>query len=215
MPQTLIYEKTKSHWDDEGDWNPANSGQGKDTHAFSIPRDSRFARYSVDMEVASAGSGCIIESFPEAGAKGDQFIRVRWWYNPFGKIRYKLSVYAGDPEVVQIYHGENNWGGKTLTTIEQQQDLNLAGRGPIARKLFSRMMRMSGKPMARNFYSDPELASIGVSRDIALALVASIKYGAIGGIILFALDSGYKVKGTFDPHGILPFDDELTIEMRK
>lgn len=215
MAETLIFTGTKSHWDSEEEWNPAGSGQGKDTLSFTIPEGSRFARYSVEMEVASAGSGCIVESAPEQGDAGPQFIRVRWWYNPFGKIRYTVSVYAGDPETVVVYHGENNWTGKTLNAIEQGLSLNLSGRGPIAKKLFSRMMRMSGKPMPYTFYSEPELASVTVSTDISLGLVASVKYGAVGGILLFALCSGYHAGAKFNPHGMLPFDDELTIEMRK
>jgi hypothetical protein len=215
MAQTIIYRKTRSHWDDEGDWNPANSGQGKDTHAFTIPMGEKFARYSMDIEVASAGSGCIVEYWPDGGAMGDQFIRVRWWYNPFGKIRYALTVFTGAPETVLIYHGENNWGGKTLDTLRLEQDIDLSGRGPIAKKLFSRIMRMSGKAVSHTSYSQPELATIAVSRDVALGLIASIKYGAVGGILLLALDSGYEVHARFDPHGMLPFDDELTIAMRK
>ena len=88
MAQKILYQKTRSHWDDEVDWNPAKSGQGKDTHVFTIPNEEKFARYSIGLEVASAGSGCIVEVAPDFGATGDQFVRVRWWYNPFGKIRY-------------------------------------------------------------------------------------------------------------------------------
>jgi hypothetical protein len=215
MAQTIIYQETKSHWDDESDWNPANSGQGKDRHVFTIPMDDRFVRYSLDIEVASAGSGCIVESWPDTGAIGDQFIRVRWWYNPFGKIRYALTVFTGAPETVLIYHGENNWSGKTIDTVRLEQDIDLSGRGPIAKKLFSRIMRMSGKAVSRTLYSEPESATIQVSRDSALGLIASIKYGAMGGILLLALDSGYEVHARFDRHGMLPFDDVLTIEMRK
>jgi len=215
MAQKIVYQKTKSHWDDEGDWNPANSGQGKDTHIFTIPQGEKFARFSVDLEVASAGSGCIVESAPDTGDTGEQFMRVRWWYNPFGKIRYVLTAYTGEPETVSIYHGENNWAGKALYTVRQGLNIHLSGRGPIAKKLFSRLMRMSGKEMPHTFYAEPQAATIPVARDVALGLVATVKYGAIGGILLYAVDSGYEVRGKFDPHGVLPFDDELIIEMKK
>ena len=103
-----------------------------------------------------------------------------------------------------IYHGENNWAGKTLYTVRQEQDIYLGGRGPIAKKLFSRLMRMSGKEMPHTFYVEPRSATIPVLRDVALGLIATVKYGAIGGILLFAIDSGYDVRARFDPHGALP-----------
>jgi hypothetical protein len=218
MPQTLIFNQTKSHWYDwydEGEWEFASSDQGTDTFVFTIPEGSRFARYSVDLKVASAGSGCIVEYQPDPGDRGRQIVRTRWWYNPFGKIRYTISVYAGDPEIVPIYHGENNWTGKVVNTIQQEQDIDLSERGRIAKKLFSRMMRMSGKPIPHHFYSKPERASLSVSSDITLGLIASEKYGAIGGILLFALNSGYSVSAKFHPHGVFPFRNELVIEMRK
>jgi hypothetical protein len=165
--------------------------------------------------VASAGSGCLVETAPDTGDTGEQFMRVRWWYNPFGKIRYTLTVYTGDTEIVSLYHGENNWAGKTLYTVRQGLDLHLTGRGPIAKKLFSRLMRMSGKEMPHTFYAEPRPATIPVLRDVALGLIATVKYGAIGGILLYAIDSGYEVRGKFDPHGVLPFDDELIIDMKK
>ena len=215
MTQTIIYKKTKSHWDDESEWNPSSSGQGTDTHIFTIPNGNRFARYLVDVEVASAGSGCLVETGPDVGAKGEQWIKVRWWYNPFGKIRYTLSVFTGDPEVVHVQYGESSWAGKAMSALKQGLDLDLSGRGAVAMKLFSRILRMSGKPMSRNFYTEPELSKTSATRDVALALIASIRYGVMGGLILLALDNGYIVTAKFDPHGMLPFDDELTIEMRK
>jgi len=50
---------------------------------------------------------------------------------------------------------------------------------------------------------------------VALGLMATVKYGAIGGTILFALDKGYKVTGHFEAVGALPFDDQLTIRFEK
>ena len=53
MPQTKIYSKTKSHWDNDNDWNPAESGQGVDIHSFNLPDGEKYVRYSVDVHTAT------------------------------------------------------------------------------------------------------------------------------------------------------------------
>jgi len=215
MAQELIYTNTKSHWDNDLDWNPGESGKGVDTHAFTLPEGMKFARYLIDVEVASLASGYNVESAPKAGATGEQRIQVRWWYNPFGKIRYTIHVYGGEPEAVTVWHGENNWVGKALNTLQQEQELKISGRGGVARKLFGRLMRMAGKDLERTFYSQPKSDSVAVKQNTALGLIATVKYGAIGGAILFALDKGYEVTGHFDAGGSLPFDDQLTISFSR
>ena len=214
MIQEVVYKTTKSHWDESG-WNPAKPGHGTDTHSFTMPGGMKFARYSIDVEVASLASGINPESAPKPGATGEQVIRVKWWYNPFGKVRYTISAYAGDPETVVIRHGENNWAGKALIAMELGHTINLFGHGPVAKKLFLRMKRMSDRPVESDTHSQLEPDRIGVNRSIALGLVATVKYGVIGGILLAALGDGYDISAAFDPHGALPFDDELTIGMAK
>ena len=214
MVQEVVYKKTKSHWDESG-WNSAKPGHGTDTHSFTMPEGMKFARYSIDVEVASLASGINQESTPKPGATGEQVIRVRWWYNPFGKVRYTISAYAGDPETVVIRHGENNWAGKALIAMDLGQNVNLLGRGPVAKKLLLRLKHMSDRPVESDAHSQSGLDRISVNRGIALGLVATVKYGVIGGILLAALGEGYDISATFDPHGPLPFDDELTIGMAK
>jgi len=175
----------------------------------------KFARYLIDVDVASLASGYNVESSPKAGATGEQKIQVRWWYNPFGKIRYILHVYGGESEVVTVWHGENNWVGKALNTLQQGQDLQMPGRGSVAKKLFGRMMRIAGNELEHNFFAQPKSGSVMADEVVALGLMTTVKYGAIGGTILFALDKGYKVTGHFDAGGALPFDDQLTLSFEK
>ena len=56
---------------------------------------------------------------------------------------------------------------------------------------------------------------MAATQDTALGLIATVKYGAMGGMILYALDKGYEVLGQFDAGGALPFDDELTMSFEK
>ena len=215
MAQEMIYSEARNHWDDESSWIPGVSGNGVDTHTFTLPAGMKFARYSIDIDVASLASYYKVESAPKAGGAGEQQIRVRWWYNPFGKIRYTLNVYAGESETVTVWYGENNWAGKALNTLEQDLNLRMPGRGSVARKLFSRMMRMANKDLERNFITHPKSGSVAATQDTALGLIATVKYGAMGGMILYALDKGYEVLGQFDAGGALPFDDELTMSFEK
>jgi hypothetical protein len=215
MAQELIYSETKSHWDDDMTWIPGESGKGVDTHTFTLPAGMKFARYSIDVDVASLASYYKVESAPKAGATGKQQIQVRWWYNPFGKIRYTLHVYGGEPETVTVWYGENNWVGKALNTMEQDLNLRMPGRGSVARKLYSRMMRMANKDLERNFITHPKSGSVAATQDTALGLIATVTYGSMGGMVLYALDKGYEVMGRFDAGGVLPFDDELTVSFTK
>lgn len=77
------------------------------------------------------------------------------------------------------------------------------------------MMRMAGKDLERTFYTQPKPDSVTVKQDTAPGLMATVKYGAIGGTILFALDKGYEVTGHFEAGGPLPFDDQLTISFAR
>jgi hypothetical protein len=215
MAQEVIYTKTRSHWSEDANWNPASSGHGIDSHVFAVPDGRPFARYSIDVEVASLASGYVVESAPKTGATGEQQIKIRWWFTPFGKIRYTLSAYAGEPEMVTIWHGENNWVGKSIATLRQEQNLTISGRGSVARRLFGRMNRITGNPMSYNFYSKPQAGQVEVTLQMALHFISTIKYGSIGGIIIMAMKEGYEVSANFDPCGPLPFDDLLTITLTR
>jgi hypothetical protein len=214
MAQQVIYTQTKSHWD-VGNLSSVNSGEGFDSHVFTIPEGMKFARYSLEVDVASLASSMTVVGAPKVGATGEQTIQVRWWYNSFGKIRYTITVYGGEPEPVAIWHGENNWAGKALSAIKQDLDIDLMGRGPIAKRLFARMKRFSGNPFEYRLDSAGKQDPVTITAEIPLGLIATIKYGTIGAIMLHALNQGYTVKGSFNAGSALPFDDALDIEMRK
>jgi hypothetical protein len=99
--------------------------------------------------------------------------------------------------------------------MEQDLNLRMPGRGSVARKLYSRMMRMANKDLERNFITHPKSGSVAATQDTALGLIATVTYGSMGGMVLYALDKGYEVMGRFDAGGVLPFDDELTVSFTK
>jgi len=77
------------------------------------------------------------------------------------------------------------------------------------------MMRMANKDLERNFITHPKSGSVAATQDTALGLIATVTYGAMGGMILYALDKGYEAMAHFDSRGALPFDDQLTISFEK
>jgi hypothetical protein len=214
MAQEIIYTQTKSHWD-SANWNSVGSGEGFDSHIFTVPEGMKFARYSLDVDIASMASSMTAADAPKIGATGEQSISIRWWYNSFGKIKYTVTVYAGDPEPVPIWHNENNWAGKSMSAIKQGLDIDLMGRGPSAKKLFARLKRFSGNPFEYRFDSPGKLEPVNITPEIPLGLIATLKYGTVGAIMLHALHQGYTVTGKFSAGGALPFDDVIKMEIRK
>lgn len=215
MAQDKIYTRTKSHWDNDQDWNPAESGQGVDTHNFTVPDGKKYVRYSVNVLTATMFSGYLIEAAPRVGATGSQKVTVKWWYNPFGKIRYTLNVLAGDVEVIKIYFGENNWVGKAQNAIQQGQNFQIIVRGPDAKELFGQITRVSGRPMASNFFVEPVSDTVAITLIIVLGLMSMGAFATIAAILLYSIHEGYNAKASHKVHGPLPFDDELIIELTK
>jgi hypothetical protein len=215
MAQKKIYSNTKSHWDNDKDWNPAESGQGTDTHDFTVPDGQKYVRYSVDVQTNTILSGYSIESAPKAGSTGRQKIKVKWWYNPFGKIRYTLEVFAGDAEIIKITFLENNWIGKAQDAIQQGQNFQIILRGPQAKELFGEITRLSGHPMGINFFIEPVSDSVAITLIIVLGLMSIAAFATIAAILIYAIHEDYNAKASHNVHGPLPFDDELIIEVNK
>lgn len=215
MTQNRIYVSTKSHWDNDEDWNPAESGQGVDTHAFTVPNTQKFARYSVDVHTNTMASGYIVESAPKTGSTGSQRIKIKWWYFPFGKISYTLNVFSGNVEVVKIVYGENNWIGKAQNAIQQDQNFQIIVRGPQAKELYQQIKRLSGQPMDVRPLVEPVSNTVLITAIIVLGLISIAAFATIAAILMYAISEGYNARANHKTQGPLPFDDELTIEVER
>lgn len=219
MSEKRIYTKAISHYDNDKDWNPGESGRGTDVHTFTVPRGEKYTRYSVDVITATLMSGYEISSKPKPGAKGKQTVKVKWWYNPFGKIRYRLNVYAGNSKPLVIYFGENNWENKVKDAINQGLKFTICLRGPKAKDLAG----LLNIPLPREIMDDPNSDTDTVrSRDAGtvtlgvtalLAVVAIAAFATIGGVLIYAINNGYEARARHRLNGPLPFDDELLIEV--
>ncbi len=137
MTEKKFYTKTKSHWDNDNDWNP-EAGNGTDTISVNVP--NQFTRYRVELLTPAGVSGYQVKSAPRKGSTGKQRFRIKWYYAPFGKVSYRLRAYSGKPKRVEIVVGGHNWLNEIEDAIEQGLEARLVVRGIQARNLYRQIL---------------------------------------------------------------------------
>src|SRR5262245_32320370 len=94
MPETIILNTLKTHFDNDGDLLP-EFASGTDTFSFTVPPRMRYDRYEIrKVEGTSLFAGVNVTAHPSANATGQQTLKVKWQYEPLGKIRYAIKVFA-------------------------------------------------------------------------------------------------------------------------
>jgi|688.fasta_scaffold290019_2 hypothetical protein len=226
MAEQEIFGQFKSHWDDDNDWNPGETGSGEDTHTFTVPAGKHFTRYHLSIEANTMGSSASVVAAPQAGATGQQTAKVSWHYNPFGKIAYTLRAYADDqaapPPVVDIWVDTPNWERTAFDSIRQRKKVRLLLRGPNAKKFIELIRAAKGLlplPPTEQRYSIQFAVAwddVLIAAIVAAAVVAVVTLIVILVICVYAMDRNYYVKIDYDRKGPYPFDDslEITLEPR-
>lgn len=217
MPEQQIYSELRSHWDNDGDLIP-ESGSGTDEHIFNIPAGQKFSRYELKIEANTAFSNASVSTAPTSGATGQQKIKVNWNFNPFGKIAYKINVYAGTTDQpVDIIMGTPNAPQQAFDLIKQKKPFHLILSGADALSAVNVFRKAQNKPPllpTENTYS----AAIGwddvlMAAVICAAIVAVVTLLVILLICLAAMQSHYKVDIQYRRNGPMPFDDTLIINL--
>ncbi|MEB4591935.1 hypothetical protein VSS37_13160 [Candidatus Thiothrix sp. Deng01] len=230
MAQQLIYKKTKSHSDGDDDWIP-DSAQGTDKHKFTIPADTKYVRYAISASENLGGYE--VKSSPKRGATGDQNVNVKWWFLPFGNIKYTLRVYTGNVEIIPIEVGSNNWIGQALDAIKQGDNFKLILGGHDARNLFSTIKRlandrfipladastveaddMPGAESSPAAPIEPMVEPITITIAIVLAIISIAAFATIAAIFIEAIHNGYNANAKHKA-GATPLSDELEISVVK
>lgn len=178
-----------------------------DTHNFTVPVGQKYVRYAVNVDKATNFSGYSIKSAPSVGDTGSQRVLVKWWYNPFGKIRYTLDVYSGDVEIITICFGENNWVGKAQNAIQENQNFKIVMRGPQEKELSENINAVSG-------VVEPVSTTV-ITLAIVLGFMSIAAFATMAAVLIYAIHEGYNAKATHKVNGPNPLDDELTIEVTK
>lgn len=80
------YDQTESHYTA----GPIGA-KGNDEHKIQVPTGCEVADVEL-IVVEQYSGGCRLVAPPPQGATGSQTVVVHWWYNAFGKIRYRLVV---------------------------------------------------------------------------------------------------------------------------
>lgn len=111
-PETRIIDSSaKSHYSMLGK-------RGDDTVQIQLPSGFSFKKVAI---IFLDGKGARIEHEPPAGSTGKLAFRVHWWYDAFGKVRYKLRVTAKRDAEYQLKCSGVSWipdpvkAGRTAT----------------------------------------------------------------------------------------------------
>lgn len=120
MDRTIL-DDSKSHYTS----GPFGS-KGDDSFDFNIPSGYQYKGEILTILEAHSGGGARIDQKPSVDQTGSGRIRVHWWYNGFGKIRYNINAQANEipgntnPPPETIYINSNTishytgwpWGSK-------------------------------------------------------------------------------------------------------
>ena len=139
MAQKLIYNKRKSHSDDDNDFLP-EPGNGVDNHTFTISGDKQFDRYELALLSPAGSTGCAVRSKPRRGANGRLKIKVRYHYLPFAKVSYRLKVFSkpkndSSKSELQIAFGKGRWKDKVQDAVNQNLKFKIVVKGEEAKEL--------------------------------------------------------------------------------
>ena len=216
--ETRFYSKTKSHWDNDNDWNP-EAGSGTDIITVNVP--DQFTRYRVELLTPPGVSGYKVLSAPPRGSSGRQKFRIKWHFAPFGKVSYRLRAYSGKREPVKIVVDTHNWLHEVRDAIEQDLEVRLVVRGIQARNLYRQILMLSpndlaapsdlfferdevraedGQPPASDLENGvqadgpaAEAATIAITLGICAALVIIAGFATVAGILMMAIHHGYSI----------------------
>ncbi len=206
--EQLIYEATQQHEDPPNiPINFPEAGNGQDQHDFDIPEGLMFSRWDVEVLEMALGAGYWVSEAPEAGATGRQSITVDWSHLPYGKVNYRLLVYAspdGNAAPATIALDEPNWLERAQDQVGQGVPLNVAVRGQKAKVLYDALQERVDRSDVQEFSTVLDFgltpATIAVIAGVAIVVVVSIV--VVIGMVTFAIllkeamDKGYDITDT-------------------
>lgn len=200
--EKVIAEFTKEHSDPKNfPIDLPEFGGGTDIFPVEIPNGLKLSRWEVEVLESSTGARYKVVKFPSPKSEGKQEIHIEWNHLPYGKIHYKLKVYAspdgsGTPE--KIYFDSSGWMEKSKDRILQGIPFELAVKGEKAKKIYEALRKKQSENARQSSYEDYSTAMFAPAIIIAgiIAAVIALGFLTLGAIIKMALDKGYDVKDT-------------------
>ena len=204
-------------------------GGGTDKFSVEIPNGLKLSRWEVEVLESSTGAGYKVVKYPNPKSEGKQEIHIEWNHLPYGKIHYKLKIYAspdgsGTPE--KIYFDSSGWMDKSKDQILQGIPFQLAVKGEKAKKIYEALRKKQGENAQQTSYEnysdamEPITITVVVLVGIIVfAVLVALGFVTLAAIIKMALDKGYNVKDTKFKAGIgegqLRQDHELAFNITK
>jgi hypothetical protein len=68
--------------------------KGDDSFTINIPPPEVYDKVQLTILEATGGGGARITEEPLVGQSGQRTLKVRWFYNAFGKIRYRITAFS-------------------------------------------------------------------------------------------------------------------------
>ncbi len=205
-------------------------GKGTDAIKISIPDGLKFSRWEVEVLASSAAAGYKVVKAPKTGAEGDQTFNIDWWHLPYGKISYKLNVYAspdGKSFGDKVVFNSSGWMEKAKDQISQGVPLRLAVKGEKAKQIYDAMQTHQAQKQAQQAGNGGVAIAMEPITITVVILVGIVIFGILvalglimlGTVIKMALDKGYDVKDTKYKAGVgegqLRQDHEIAFNITK
>jgi N-acetylmuramoyl-L-alanine amidase len=207
--ETLVYDQEKDHADPPNfPINFPEPGKGDDRHVFTIPDGLRFTRWDVEVLQSSPFAGYNVAVMPAPGAEGRQQIRVSWWYPMYGRMRYRLRVYASATGEVgagaPIVYEAPGWQEQVNNRLTQGLPVEVALRGDRAKLVYDTVRTAHPEaisaPVAAALIAGVDdaiiIAVIGLAIVIVISIVIALGMAVLGYTLTQAMNNGYDVKDT-------------------
>jgi N-acetylmuramoyl-L-alanine amidase len=200
--EQVIYSQERAHADPPNfPINLPEPGKGSDSHTFDVPAGLLFSRWQMEVLADSPGAGYQVKNSPPAGAQGANQIQVEWWHLPYGRIKYRLTVYASPdgsaaPEPVSV--DGPGWQARAKDQIQQGIPLSLAVHGENARRIYSAMRQRQAQEREPVVEAQEPITifTVVLVLGVIAAIVIALGMLVFGALLYNAMEKGYDVKDT-------------------
>lgn len=191
-----VLNETRSHED------PANfpinlpePGSGTDQFSVTIPQGLQLAHVDIEFQDLTLLAKAGILSPPARGSTGNQRIHVRWSHPPYGKVAYRLRVWAstdGTSQPVMVDHDETGFEIRSKLLLAQSVPVNARVVGQKAAMLNNAIEAQRGSAAAQT----QELITAAVIIVLILAAVVVVGMIVLYAVLHKAMEDGYDVEDT-------------------
>ena len=117
---------------------------------------------------------------------------------------------------VKIVVGAPNWVQSAMNAIDKKKSIKLVVNGPQAYTAWQALLRFrSGKGGAVTAVDPVVTPTVVITATIVVGVIAVVGLGVLATVLMYAISKGYCPIAKHKTSGPMPFDDELTIDVRR